>query len=123
MSASSIQAKVKAGLAKANVATGSTGGDKIFIVDTYSTAGTPLNPGASSSVNVLLPNAIFKSYDAKMLNSTILAGDRMLVCDNTNPIKQGDKVRQGDAVYIVINVDIKSPVSDVLVYIAQIRLN
>ena len=122
MPASNIQAKVKAGLAKAIAATGSNSSDAVYFVSESSTAGTPLSPGTAGSSRILLTNAVFKSYNAKMFNDTILAGDRMLVCDNVTPIKQGDKIQQGDSFYIVINVDIKAPASDVLAYIAQVRL-
>lgn len=122
MGSANIQAKVKAGLAKAAIATGSSTSDLIYLVTTSSTGGTPLNPGTSSSSSTLLKNALFKSYNAKMLNETILAGDRMLVCDNVSPIKQGDTIQEGSSFYIVINVDIKAPTSNVLAYIAQVRL-
>ena len=57
-----------------------------------------------------------------MFNETILAGDRLLVCDNVTPIVQGDTVQQGALFYLVINVDVKAPTSDTLVYISQVRL-
>jgi hypothetical protein len=122
VSASSIQAKIKKGLAKAVSKTGSASSDLVYLVSKATTSGTPLAPGATTSTNVLLPNAIFKSYDALTVNSNILSGDRQLVCDNVTAIKQGDVIQQGTSFYIVIDIDIKAPTSDVLVYIAQVRL-
>jgi hypothetical protein len=122
MSAASIQAKVKAGLAKANKAVGSSTSEKIYVIKETVTGGGPLGGGTTSSVTTLLPNAFFKSYDAKLFSDTILAGDRMLVCDNVTAINQGDTIQEGAVFYIVINIDIKAPTSDVLAYIAQVRL-
>jgi hypothetical protein len=122
MSAASIRAKVKNGLAKASSATGSTNSEPVYLVKSTTVGGSPLSAGVTTTTSALLPNAIFKSYDAKMLNSTILAGDRMLICDNVTPIKQGDTVKQGASFYIIVSVDIKAPKSDVLAYIAQARL-
>jgi hypothetical protein len=122
MSSSSIQAKVKAGLAKANKAVGSSTSEKIYVIKETITGGGPLGGGTTSSTTTLLPNAVFKSYDAKLFGDTILAGDRMLVCDNATVINQGDTIQEGTAKYIVINIDIKAPTSDVLAYILQVRL-
>ena len=121
MSAASIQAKIKRGLAKAVNKTGSAASDSVYLIKTTTVGGSPLG-GTTTSASTLLPNAIFKSYDAKMFNETILAGDRLLVCDNVTPIVQGDTVQQGALFYLVINVDVKAPTSDTLVYIAQVRL-
>jgi hypothetical protein len=122
MSAASIQAKVKKGLAKAAAATGSATSDKVYLVKSVTVGGSPLSAGTTTSTTTLLTSAIFKSYDAKMFDSTILAGDRMLVCDNVTAIKQGDTIQQGTSLYIVVAVDIKAPQSEVLAYILQVRL-
>lgn len=122
MSAASIQAKIKKGLAKAIVKTGSTTSELVYLVSESTTAGTPLTPGTTTTTNILLPDAIFNQYDAKLFDATILAGDRRLVCNNVTAIKQGDTIQQGTVFYIVVNVDIKAPTSDVLAYIAQVRV-
>ena len=122
MAASNIQSKVKAGLAKAVKATGSSASQLVYLVSNDAQQSTPLNPQAGRETYVLLPNAVFKSYDAKMFNETILAGDRMLVSDNDNAIKQGDTISQGEWFYKVVSVDIKAPTSETLVYISQVRL-
>ena len=122
MSAANIQAKIQKGLAKAINKTGSTSSELIYLVQKTTTTGTPLVPGTTTSVNVLLTNAIFQEYDAKLVDINILAGDRKLVSDNVTPIKQGDIIQQGTVFYIVIDVDIKAPTSDVLAYISQVRV-
>ena len=122
MSAASIQAKIQKGLAKAIDKTGSTTSELVYLVQKTTTTGTPLSPGTTTGLDVLLPNAVFKSYDAKTIDSNILAGDRQLVCDNSVAIKQGDTIKQGLTLYIAIDVDIKAPTSDVLAYILQVRL-
>ena len=122
MSSANIQAKIKAGLAKANKAVGSSTSKKIYVVKETITGGGPLGGGTSTSVSTLLTNAVFKSFDAKLFGGTMIAGDRVLVCDNATVIKQGDTIQEGTAKYIVINIDIKAPTSDVLAYILQVRL-
>ena len=122
MSAANIQAKIQKGLAKAINKTGSTSSELIYLVQKTTTTGTPLVPGTTTSVNVLLTNAIFQEYDAKLVDINILAGDRKLVSDNATPVKQGDIIQQGTVFYIVIDVDIKAPTSDVLAYISQVRV-
>ena len=122
MSAANIQAKIQKGLAKAINKTGSASSELIYLVQKTTTTGTPLAPGITTSTNVLLTNAIFQEYDAKLVDINILAGDRKLVSDNVTPIKQGDIIQQGTVFYIVIDVDIKAPTSDVLAYISQVRV-
>lgn len=122
MSSASIQAKIKKGLAKAQSKTGSSNSDIVYLIKTTTTAGTPLAPGVSTTVKTELKNAIFKNYDAKLVDINILAGDRQLVCDNVTAIKQGDIIEQGASKYLVVDVDIKAPTSDVLAYIPQLRL-
>ena len=122
MSSANIQAKIKAGLAKANKAVGSSTSKKIYVVKETITGGGPLGGGTTTSVSTLLTNAVFKSFDAKLFAGTMIAGDRVLVCDNVTVINQGDTIQEGTAKYIVINIDIKAPTSDVLAYILQVRL-
>ena len=122
MGAAQIQAKIKKGLAKAVSKTGSASSELVYLMKRVTTAGTPLAPVTTTTTQILLPNAIFKNYDAKVFDVNILAGDRQLVCDNATPIKQGDIIKQGSSNYLVVSIDIKAPTSDVLVYIAQVRL-
>jgi hypothetical protein len=122
MSSSELRQDVKDLLAEATSLAGSSTSEKIYVIKETVTGGGPLGGGTTSSTTTLLPNAVFKSYDAKIFGDTKLAGDRMLVCDNATVINQGDTIQEGTAKYIVINIDIKAPTSDVLAYIAQVRL-
>jgi hypothetical protein len=122
MSSSELRQDVKDLLAEAISLAGSITSEKIYVIKETITGGGPLGGGTTSSVTTLLPNAVFKSYDAKLFGGTILAGDRMLVSDNVTAINQGDTIQEGAVFYIVINIDIKAPTSDVLAYISQVRL-
>jgi hypothetical protein len=122
MSSLELSQDVKNLLAEAQKLAGSSASEKIYVIKETITGGGPLGGGTTSSTTTLLPNAVFKSYDAKLFGDTILAGDRMLVCDNATVINQGDTIQEGTAKYIVINIDIKAPTSDVLAYILQVRL-
>ncbi len=122
MSSYELRQDVKDLLAEATSLAGSSTSQKIYVIKETITGGGPLGGGTTSSVTTLLLNAVFKSYDAKLFGDTILAGDRMLVCDNVTAINQGDTIQEGTVFYIVINIDIKAPTSDVLAYIAQVRL-
>jgi len=119
MSSASIQAKVKLGLSKASAAVGSDTSTPIYRV-VKSQSGNPTAP-ASSEVSTLLPNAIFKSYDKGLTDTSIQMGDRMLVSDSDNAITQNDIIRQGEKDYIVVAVDEKSPRGNPLAYISQVR--
>ena len=120
MSAASIAAKVKAGLAKAAAAVGSPADAKIYLVR-KTQGGTPLAPSTTETI-ILLPNAIFKSYQQGLTDINIRAGDRQLVSDSDNEINQNDIIRQGTTDYIVISVDKKAPATQPLAYISQIRV-
>jgi hypothetical protein len=122
MSSLELIQDVKNLLAEAQKLAGSSTSEKIYVIKETITGGGPLGGGTTSSTTTLLPNAVFKSYDAKLFGDTILAGDRMLVCDNATVINQGETIQEGTAKYIVINIDIKAPTSDVLAYILQVRL-
>lgn len=122
MSAAQIQKRIKAGLKRAQIKTGSTTSDKVYLVSSTATAGTPINPVIKTSVNVELVNAIFIDYDAKLFDINILAGDRKLICDNVNVVKQGDTITQGALTYYVVSIDVIAPTSDILAYIPQVRL-
>lgn len=120
MSAASIQAKVKAGLAKAKIAVGSSTDLPIYLVS-ITKSGTPLVP-VNTETFTLLPNALFKSYQQGLTDINIKAGDRQLVSDSDNEVKQNDIIRQGNDNYIVIAVDKRAPTGSPLVYISQVRL-
>ena len=122
MSAAQIQKRIKTGLKRAQIKTGSSTSDKVYLVNSSVTAGTPINPGIKTSVNVELVNAIFIDYDAKLFDINILAGDRKLICDNANVVKQGDTITQGALTYYVVSINVIAPTSDVLAYIPQVRL-
>ena len=123
MSSISIQSKIKAGLAKAINKTGSSSSELVYLVSKVKTGRTLTAPPTVVKTDVLLINAIFKSYDKALFDVNILVGDRQLVAGNDVAIKQGDTIKQGTSLYTVIAVDVKAPTSDVLAYICQLRLN
>ena len=122
MSSASIQKKIQAGLKRAQKKTGSPTADKVYLVNKVTVPGTPLAPGTTTSTNVELTNAIFIDYDAKHFDINILAGDRRLICDNVNIVKQGDTITQGSRTYYVVSLGIVAPTSDVLAYLPQLRI-
>jgi len=122
MSSSQIQKRIRSGLKRAQVKTGSASAEKVYLVSKVTTAGTPLAPGTTTSTNIELLNAIFIDYDASRFNINILSGDRKLFCDNVTIIKQGDIITQGSSNYIVVSLEIIAPTSDVLGYMPQVRL-
>ena len=121
MGSLNIQNKIKAGLAKAVNKTGSNTSERVYLMNKFNSADTPLDTPAVTISLELLPNAIFKSYNKELIGGNIATGDRQLVSNNDIEIKAGDTIKQGINIYVVINVDIKAPTSDVLVYIAQVR--
>ena len=122
MSAAQIQKRIKAGLKRAQIKTGSPTSDKVYLVKKSTTSGTPINPGTTTTSTVELVNAIFIDYDAKYFDINILAGDRRLICDNVNTVKQGDTITQGALTYYVVSIDVIAPTSDTLAYLPQVRL-
>lgn len=122
MSAAQIQKRIKAGLKRAQIKTGSPTSDKVYLVKKSTTSGTPINPGTTTTSTVELVNAIFIDYDAKLFDINILAGDRKLICDNVNVVKQGDTITQGALTYYVVSINVIAPTSDTLAYIPQVRL-
>ena len=117
MSAASLQAKVKKLLGKANVLAGSPSSVPIYQVTTTQT----LNPSSTENTPILLPKAVFKSYDKETTDVNIKTGDRELVSDSDNEIVQGDTIRQGAIDYFVVAVDKVAPISETLVYLSQCR--
>jgi hypothetical protein len=122
VSAAQIQKRIKAGLKRAQIKTGSPTSDKVYLVKKSTTSGTPINPGTTTTSTVELVNAIFIDYDAKYFDINILAGDRRLICDNVNVVKQGDTITQGALTYYVVSINVIAPTSDTLAYIPQVRL-
>jgi len=123
MSSANIRAKIQKGLAKAINKTGSASSDKIYLIQKTVTGGdTPLSPATETESKVLLVNAIFKSFDKDQFSGEIQTGDRMLVSDYEVPVNNGDIIEEGSTRYIIVNQDVKSPTSDTLVYISQLRV-
>ncbi len=132
MGSSNIINKVKKGLAKAVNKTGSSSSEKVFLIQALDgpvfntctrTKNTPLSESNKIENPIELVDAIFKTYNKTFIdNENILAGDRLLVSNADVPIKQGDSIRQGSINYYVVSVDEKSPTSDTLLYISQLRL-
>lgn len=122
MSSSTIQAKIRAGLKRAQKKAGSATSEKVYLIKSSTTSGTPLAPGVTTTSQVELTNAIFIDFEAKRFDINILAGDRELICDNVNIVKQGDVIKQGSLTYYVVNIEIIAPTSDVLAYLPQLRL-
>jgi hypothetical protein len=122
MSSAQIQKRIKAGLKRAQIKTGSSNSDKVYLVKKSTTSGTPINPGTTTTSTIELINAIFIDYDAKLFDINILAGDRKLICDNVNIIKQGDTITQGALTYYVVSINVIAPTSDALAYLPQVRL-
>ena len=122
MSAAQIQKRIKAGLKRAQIKTGSPTSDKVYLVKKSTTSGTPINPGTTTTSTVELVNAIFIDYEAKYFDINILAGDRRLICDNVNVVKQGDTITQGTLTYYVVSINVIAPTSDTLAYLPQVRL-
>jgi hypothetical protein len=123
MGSANIQAKIKRGLAKAVNKTGSASSELVYLVNVIIRIGTtPLDDVQKITENVELVNAIFREYDKKLIGGNIVKGDRELVCDNTVEIKTGDTIIQGVMSYTVIDLEIKAPTSDTLLYIAQVRI-
>jgi len=123
MGSNNIRAKVQKGLARAINKTGSSSSELIYLIEKSNLGGnTPLDPPVITESKVLLVDAIFKSYDASLVDGDIQSGDRQLVSNSDVAIEQGNIIEQGSVRYIVIDIDIKAPTSDVLVYISQARV-
>lgn len=122
MSSSQIQARIKAGLARAVIKTGSATSEKVFIIKESGGNNDPLNPVTPTSQTIELVDAIFTEYDTNSIDGNIQAGDRKLVSNNDVAVVIGETITQGSTSYIVIDVDTKAPTSDVLAYISQVRV-
>ena len=116
-----IQKRIKAGLARAVLKTGSPNSDKVFLITTTST-GTATEIGVVTETSTLLLNAIFTSYNINLIGANIQIGDRRLVSDSDVTIPSGSTIRQGSTDYIVIGPSPVAPTSDVLAYGTQVRV-
>lgn len=117
-----ISKKVKSGLSKAIKATSSSAADFVYLLVTNRTEGTPMAPGTETTVNILLKDAIFKSYRKSLIDGTlIMEGDRMLVCNGDVEIQQNQIIQVGADRWLVKSVDDKTPAGVPLAYIAQVR--
>ena len=115
-----IQAKVKAGLAKATNAVGS--GDLIYLVRETQTGGTPISPPTITTERILLVNAIFKEIKiSQFTNSLIQQGDRRLVCGPDVVLQLNDKIEQGTRKMYIVDVGPVEPSGVVLVYKPVVR--
>tara|TARA_R110000803_G_scaffold139588_1_gene206241 strand:- start:9781 stop:10152 length:372 start_codon:yes stop_codon:yes gene_type:complete len=122
MSASAIQSKIKAGLAKAVGKVGSATVDKVYIVVNSGGSSDPLNPIAPTETDTELVNAIFTAYDINLIGGNIQNGDRMLITDNIVYIPVGATIKQGSTKYTVISVGPVAPTSEALLYKSQLRV-
>lgn len=127
MSSTSIRQKIKAGLAKAIAATGSSASETVYKVSvTFAGTGNPLAPESPVETLVELPNAIMKDYTNEQVamsgnDDSIRSGDKKMVSDDTVEIKEGDVIRQGSIDYAVVAVEQKAPTTDVLAYVSHLR--
>ena len=122
MSAKQIQKNIQRGMKRAHKKAGSPTSDKVYLVSKSTTSGTPLTPGVTTTSTIELTNALFINYDANMFDISILSGDRGLLCDNVNIIKQGDIITQGSITYYVVSIEIVAPYSDRLMSLPQLRI-
>jgi hypothetical protein len=117
-----IQAKVKRGLRRAIEKTGSANSPLIYKVERTGSAGTPSSPGSLSTVDIVLVDSIFKSYDLSNIDQTFIkTGDRQLVTNGDVLIKENDIIKTEGRLFIVVSVDVKNPAGVPLAYIANIR--
>ena len=121
MGSSSIQNKVRKGLARAVKKTGSSASDKVLLITSEST-GTATEIGVVTESSTLLVDAIFTSYNINLIGANIQVGDRQLISNNDVVINTGDTIRQGSTDYIVIGPSPTAPTSDVLLYKTQVRV-
>ena len=123
LAAINIQDKIKRGLSKAINKTGSASSELVYVEKIILSGGnSPLDPPVRTPTNVLLVDAIFKSYDRSLIGDTVKAGDRELVSNSDVEILMGERIIQGSTTYTVVASEPKAPTSDVLAYIAQVRV-
>lgn len=121
MSGVDIQQKVRNGLRKATIATGS--GELVYLVKrTEWRGGTPLCEAMVSEDDVLLKDAIFTSINKGLIDgNNVRSGDRELIVSGDVRLKQNDIIKQGSKRMTVIAVEHKEPSGVLLSQIAQVR--
>lgn len=125
MGARDVAAKVARGLAKANIKVGENDSPIVYLVRVTTTGGgnSPFDPPITTTENIELVNAIFKAIDKSSIdNDLIKDGDRELVCDGAEEIKQGETIEtSAGEEFIVISVGISSPYGIPLSYKPIVR--
>lgn len=120
MAGSDIASKVKAGLAKAQIAVSDS--NNLVEIGEETIVRDPINGDLKTVTWKTLANAVFKSYNKGYIDgTTILAGDRELVVDGDIILKRGLRVRAYGKEYQIQNVDFKAPSEVILAQIAQCR--
>jgi hypothetical protein len=124
MGAYEVQAKIKAGLAKAKAKVGAEASPVVYLVSTTKSGGSsPLDPPVISTVNIELVNAVFNAVDKSMIDGSLVrAGDFTLVCDSDSEIKTGDTITQGSKTFEVITVKESNPFGVRLASFPVVRL-
>jgi hypothetical protein len=125
MSAVDVQAKVRSGLAKAKAAVGEADSPIVYLtVITGGGGNDPFNQTPLITVNTELPNAVFKNIARGTMNnsSLIKEGDRELVCDGDNEIKQNAIITQGAKEFIVVDIIVSEPFGYPISYRPIVRL-
>ena len=121
MSGIDISKKVKAGLRKANAATGENPNPIYKEVKTL-TGGDGITPPTETITDVQLVDAIFQSYDQKSVDNTLIkAGDRLIVCNGDVELDNGDIIKEAGIKYIVITSEIIRPAGVTLAVKAFVR--
>jgi hypothetical protein len=123
MAASDIQAKVRAGLAKAKAKAGSSSSPIVYLVrKTESAGGSPTNPATITTENIELPNAVFKNIVRGSTDGDLIQeGDMEIVSDGDVLIKQGEIITRDPLKYLVVSVSVSSPFGIHLSYRPVVR--
>ena len=122
MSGFDIQAKVKAGLAKASNATGGSTFGTVQLIVRTGKASTPLDAGSVNRSYVPLKNAIFKSIKSfPATEQLVIDADIEMVSDGDVAITIGDQVTRAGDLYVVDDVITSNPAGVVLSYISLLR--
>jgi len=121
MSGIDISNKVKAGLRKANAATGENP-NPIYKEVKVLTGGDGITPPSETITDVQLVDAIFQSYDQKNIDGTLIqAGDRLLVCNGDVELSTKDFVKEAGVRYMVVTSEIIRPAGVTLAVKAFVR--
>ena len=86
------------------------------------TGGDGITPPSTTIDLVELVNAIFSNYAQKAIDGTsILAGDRRIVCNGDVLLVNGDIIREGSVKYMVFNAEEITPAGVTLAVKATAR--